>query len=444
MTIDLAVFAKEKGVKYFMISYTDLFGGQRAKLVPTQAIADMQEEGAGFAGFATWLDFTPAHPDMLAVPDPNSVIQLPWKPELAWVAGNCVMEGKDVAQAPRNVLRRLIDEAAAEGMHVKTGIEAEFFLLSPDGSQISDEYDTAAKPCYDQQAVMRRYDVIKEICDYMLELGWGPYQNDHEDANGQFEMNWEFDDALATADKHSFFKFMTKSVAEKHGFRATFMPKPVEGLTGNGCHAHISVWDAPGSKSKTNVFATTPSTDSQTSELGLSEKGRNFLGGIMKHASALAAVTNPTVNSFKRINAPRTMSGATWAPNSVTWTGNNRTHMVRVPGPGRFELRLADGAANPYLLQAVIIAAGLSGVRSKADPGKRYDIDMYAQGHTVRGAPKLPLNMLDALRAYDKDKGLKEAMGKEFSDAYLKLKMEEWNSFVSHFSSWEKENTLDI
>ena len=444
MTKDLAAFAKEKGVKYFMISYTDLFGGQRAKLVPTQAIADMQDKGAGFAGFATWLDFTPAHPDMLAVPDPNSVIQLPWKPEVAWVAANCVMEGEYVAQAPRNVLRRLIDQAAADGMHVKTGIEAEFFLLSPDGSQISDEYDTASKPCYDQQAVMRRYDVIKEICDYMLELGWGPYQNDHEDANGQFEMNWEFDDTLATADKHSFFKFMTKSVAEKHGFRATFMPKPVEGLTGNGCHAHISVWDAPGSKAKTNVFATSTSTDSQTSELGLSEKGRHFLGGIMKHASAFAAITNPTVNSYKRINAPRTMSGATWAPNSVTRTGNNRTHMVRVPGPGRFELRLADGATNPYLLQAVIIAAGLSGVKSEADPGKRYDIDMYAQGHTVRGAPKLPLNMLDALRAYDKDKGLKEAMGKEFSEAYLKLKMEEWNSFVSHFSSWEKENTLDI
>ena len=444
MTKDLAAFAKEKGVKYFMISYTDLFGGQRAKLVPTQAIANMQDEGAGFAGFATWLDFTPAHPDMLAVPDPNSVIQLPWKPEVAWVAANCVMEGEYVAQAPRNVLRRLIDQAAADGMHVKTGIEAEFFLLSPDGSQISDEYDTASKPCYDQQAVMRRYDVIKEICDCMIEMGWGPYQNDHEDANGQFEMNWEFDDTLATADKHSFFKFMTKSVAEKHGFRATFMPKPVEGLTGNGCHAHISVWDAPGSKAKTNVFATTPSTDSQTSELGLSEKGRHFLGGIMKHASAFAAITNPTVNSYKRINAPRTMSGATWAPNSVTWTGNNRTHMVRVPGPGRFELRLADGATNPYLLQAVIIAAGLSGVKSEADPGKRYDIDMYAQGHTVRGAPKLPLNMLDALRAYDKDKGLKEAMGKEFSEAYLKLKMEEWNSFVSHFSSWEKENTLDI
>ena len=435
MTIDLSTFAQEKGIKYFMISFTDLFGGQRAKLVPAQAIADMQTDGAGFAGFATWLDMTPAHPDMLAVPDPASVIQLPWKPDVAWVAGNCVMEDALVDQAPRNVLNRLVGEAAAEGMHVKTGVEAEFFLLTPDGSQISDEFDTATKPCYDQQAVMRRYDVIAEICDYMLELGWGPYQNDHEDANGQFEMNWEFDDALNTADKHSFFKFMTKSVAEKHGYRATFMPKPVEGLTGNGCHAHISVWDKSG---KTNIFA------DNSKELGLSDKGRNFLGGIMKHASALAAITNPTVNSYKRINAPRTVSGATWAPNTVTWTGNNRTHMVRVPGPGRFELRLPDGAANPYLLQAVIIAAGLDGVRTAADPGKRWDIDMYAEGHKVTGAPKLPLNLLDAIRAYDKDKGLKAAMGDEFSSAYIKMKMQEWNAYVSHFSSWEKENTLDI
>ncbi len=435
MAINLSAFAKEKGIKYFMISFTDLFGGQRAKLVPAHAIADMQKDGAGFAGFATWLDMTPAHPDMLAVPDPISVIQLPWKRDVAWVAGNCVMEGAFVDQAPRNVLNRLVSEAVAEGMHVKTGVEAEFFLLTPDGSQISDEFDTASKPCYDQQAVMRRYDVIAEICDYMLELGWGPYQNDHEDANGQFEMNWEFDDALNTADRHSFFKFMTKSVAEMHGYRATFMPKPVEGLTGNGCHVHISVWDKAGKK---NVFA------DNSKELGLSNKGRNFLGGIMKHASALAAITNPTVNSYKRINAPRTVSGATWAPNTVTWTGNNRTHMVRVPGPGRFELRLPDGAANPYLLQAVIIAAGLDGVRTSADPGKRWDIDMYAEGHKVTGAPQLPLNLLDALRAYDMDKGLKKAMGEEFSSAYIKMKMQEWNAYVSHFSSWEKENTLDI
>ncbi|MER5172886.1 type III glutamate--ammonia ligase [Thioclava kandeliae] len=431
----LAAFAREKGVKYFMVSYTDLFGGQRAKLVPAQAITDMEEDGAGFAGFATWLDLTPAHPDMLAVPDSACAIQLPWKPEVAWVPANCVMEGEPVDQAPRNVLKKLVDEAAAEGLRVKTGIEAEFFLLTPEGDQISDPYDTAAKPCYDQQAVMRRYDIIAEISDYMLELGWGAYQNDHEDANGQFEMNWGFDDAMVTADRHSFFKFMVKSIAEKHGMRATFMPKPIEGLTGNGCHAHISVWDLEG---KVNAFA------DKSKELGLSDQGRTFLGGIMKHAEALAAITNPTVNSYKRINAPRTTSGATWAPNTVTWTGNNRTHMVRVPGPGRFELRLPDGAVNPYLLQAVIIAAGLSGIRSKADPGPRHDIDMYAEGYKVKDAPRLPLNLLDALRNFDADEGLKAAMGSEFSASYIKMKMQEWTSFVSHFSQWEKDNTLDI
>jgi glutamine synthetase len=435
MTTDLATFGAERGIKYFMVSYTDLFGAQRAKLVPTQAIADMQADGAGFAGFATWLDLTPAHPDLFAVPDPASVVQLPWKPDVAWVAADCVMDGEFVAQAPRVVLKGLVERAAKSGLRVKTGVEAEFFLVAPDGSKISDPFDTAEKPCYDQQAVMRRYDVIAEICDHMLALGWKPYQNDHEDANGQFEMNWEFDDALATADKHSFFKFMVKSVAEKHGLRATFMPKPFPGLTGNGCHCHISVWDLAG---KTNAFA------DKAAPFGLSVQGRQFLGGIMKHASALAAITNPTVNSYKRINAPRTLSGATWAPQSVTWTGNNRTHMVRVPGPGRFELRLPDGAVNPYLLQAIIIAAGLDGLASKADPGKPLDIDMYTQGHTVTDAPKLPQNLLDALRAFDADETLKAALGRDFAEAYLKLKHAEWHSYASHFSDWERTNTLDI
>ncbi|TWF49356.1 type III glutamate--ammonia ligase [Neorhizobium alkalisoli] len=435
MTIDLETWAKERGVKYFMISYTDLFGGQRAKLVPTQAIADMQKDGAGFAGFATWLDLTPAHPDLFAIPDASSAIQLPWKKDVAWVAADCVMDDKPVEQAPRVLLKKLVAEAAGQGLRVKTGVEPEFFLITPDGSKISDEFDAAEKPCYDQQALLRRYDVIAEICDSMLELGWKPYQNDHEDANGQFEMNWEYDDALATADKHSFFKFMVKSIAEKHGLRATFMPKPFKGLTGNGCHAHISVWDIDG---KVNAFA------DKAMPFGLSAQGKTFLGGIMKHASALAAVTNPTVNSYKRINAPRTISGATWAPNTVTWTGNNRTHMVRVPGPGRFELRLPDGAVNPYLLQAIIIAAGLSGVRSKADPGPHYDIDMYKDGHTVKDAPKLPLNLLDALREYEKDAELRGAMGEEFSAAYLKLKHGEWSNYCAQFTAWERDTTLDI
>jgi glutamine synthetase len=435
MAADLAKVAKDRGIKYFMISYTDLFGGQRAKLVPAAAIADMQKDGAGFAGFATWLDMTPAHPDLFAMPDPEAVIQLPWKTEVAWVAADTMMDGKKVEQAPRLVLKKVVADAAAKGLRMKSGVEAEFFLITRDGQAISDEYDNATKPCYDQQALMRRYDVIAEICDHMGALGWSPYQNDHEDANGQFEMNWGFDDALVTADRHSFFKFMVKSVAEKHGLRATFMPKPFAGLTGSGCHVHLSIWDKAG---KSNTFA------DGKDEMGLSRQGYYFLGGIMAHATGMVAITNPTVNSYKRINAPRTTSGATWAPNTITWTGNNRTHMVRVPGPGRFELRLPDGAANPYLLQAVILAAGMHGIASNADPGKRYDIDMYAEGHKVKGAPKLPLNLLDALRALEKDRGLRAALGEEFSASYLKLKNDEWNRYAQHFTEWERANTLDI
>jgi glutamine synthetase type III len=432
---DLTEFAKQRGIKYFLISFTDLFGSQRAKLVPAVAIGEMQKDGAGFAGFATWFDMTPAHPDMFGLPDSASVIQLPWRKDVGWVAADCMMEDKPVLQAPRVVLKNVMAAAAREGLFVKTGVECEFFLTKPCGTIISDDADKATKSCYDQQALMRRYDVISEICDYMLELGWGPYQNDHEDANGQWEMNWNFDDSLITADRHAFFKFMAKAIAEKHGLRATFMPKPFMGLTGSGCHAHISVWDKSG---KTNMFY------DGTDEMGLSQQGYHFLGGIMRHAESLSAITNPTVNSYKRINAPRTVSGATWAPNTVTWTGNNRTHMVRVPGKGRFELRLPDGAANPYLLQAVIIAAGLNGIHRKAHPGKRYDIDMYQLGHTVTDAPKLPLNLLDALRNFDKDTELKQMLGEDFANSYIKLKMTEWNSYTSHLTEWERANTLDI
>ncbi|WP_419828655.1 type III glutamate--ammonia ligase [Methylobacterium sp.] len=435
MTTDLSTYAAEHGVKYFMISYTDLFGCQRAKLVPAQAIGGMQRDGAGFAGFATWLDLTPAHPDLFALPDAASVIRLPWKPDVAWVAADCTMEDVPVGQAPRVVLKQLVARAAAKGLRVKTGVEAEFFLLTPDGAAISDRHDRAEKSCYDQQALMRRYDVIAEICDHMLVLGWRPYQNDHEDANGQFEMNWEYDDALATADKHAFFKFMVKSVAERHGLRATFMPKPFPGLTGNGCHCHVSVWNVTGTE---NAFA------DPDMPFGLSARGRHFLGGILRHAPALAAITNPTVNSYKRINAPRTISGATWAPNAVTWTGNNRTHMVRVPGPGRFELRLPDGAVNPYLLQAVILAAGLDGLATTADPGPHSDVDMYREGHAVTGAPRLPLNLLDALRAFEADESLRANLGDAFASAYLKLKRGEWDSYCAHFTAWERETTLDV
>ena len=432
MATDLAKAAKSRGIKYFLISYTDLFGTQRAKLVPADAISGMQKAGAAFAGFATWLDMTPADSDLFAVPDPESLIQLPWRKEVGWLASDLWMNGKLVEHAPRNVLKRQLSSANKKGYDLKTGVECEFFLVTPSGERISDEADHQQKPCYDQSALMRRYDVITEICDAMLVLGWRPYQNDHEDANGQFEMNWRYDNALVTADRHGFFKFMAKSIAEKHGLRATFMPKPFPQLTGTGCHAHVSLW-----KGKTNLF------EDQKGELGISRLGYAFLGGIVHSAEPLCALLNPTVNSYKRINAPRTVSGATWSPNTVTYGGNNRTHMIRIPESGRFELRLADGAANPYLLQAGILAAGLDGIDNNRDPGKRLDINMYTEGHKAKGAKQLPLNLLDALRALERSTVLSDALGASFISSYLKLKHEDWHAYSRHLTQWERDTTLD-
>ena len=430
----LEAFAKKNNIKYFLINFTDLAGSQRSKLVPSSAIAQMEVEGAGFAGFATYLDMTPAYPDMFSVPDPDSVIQLPWKKDVAWVAGDLVMDGKPIDQAPRVILKKLIKQAKNHGFVMKAGVEPEFMLISKDGQTISDDRDIAAKPCYDQQALMRRFDVISEICDSMLSLGWGTYQNDHEDGNGQFEMNWDFSDALTTADRQAFFKFMVKSIAEKHDLRATFMPKPFSHLTGNGCHMHISIWDI---SQKNNLF------EDKQGELGLSSLAYNFLGGLMHNAIGICAITNPTVNSYKRINSPVTTSGATWAPNTVTYGGNNRTHMVRIPGPGRLEFRLADGASNPYLMAATILASGLDGIKSKMDPGKRLDIDMYTEGDKIRGAKKLPLYLLDSIRELSKNKMLRSYLGEEFVNAYIKIKTNEWNDYSSNLSNWERSTTLD-
>jgi glutamine synthetase len=434
MAADLAKIAKDRKIKYFLISYVDLFGGLRAKLVPAAAIGAMQRDGAGFAGFATWLDMTPAHPDLFARPDPDSLIQLPWKPEVGWLASDLWMDGKEVAESPRAALKKQVADAAKQGLRMKSGVECEYHLITPDGKAIADTLDTQEKPCYDQQALMRRYDIITEICDAMLALGWKPYQNDHEDANGQFEMNWEYDDCLKTADRHAFFKYMVRALAEKHGLRATFMPKPFMSLTGNGCHAHVSVWDKTG---KTNLF------HDAKGELGLSAMAYAFLGGIIHSAEALCSFFNPTVNSYKRINAPRTISGATWSPNAISYGGNNRTHMIRIPDAGRFELRLMDGAANPYLLQAGVLAAGLDGVANKRDPGERLDINMYTDGHTVKNLRRLPLNLLDALRTTERSKVLRDRFGDSFVDSYLKLRMDEWNSYSRHLTHWEMQNTLD-
>ena len=440
MAKNLAQIAKSKKIKYFLISFVDLFGVLRSKLVPTRAIAEMQKNGAGFAGFATWLDMTPADADMFAIPDPDSLIQLPWNKEVGWLASDLWMNGKPVDASPRVMLKKQIDKLSKKNLTMKSGVECEYFLISPDGSSIADPRDIQSKPCYDQSALMRRYELIKEICDSMIELGWNPYQNDHEDANGQFEMNWDYSESLVTADRHTFFKFMVKSLSEKHGLRATFMPKPFENLTGNGCHAHISLWNG-----KINKFL------DNGDRFGLSRLAYNFLGGVMHNASSLSAFFNPTINSYRRINAPPTKSGASWSPSSISYTGNNRTHMIRIPDPGRFELRLMDGSSNPYLLQAGVMAAGLYGINNKTDPGEPLSCNMYTDYRNYPNLSKLPDHLEDSLEEFGNNKNLKEAFGDDVINSYIKLKNQELDSFDkeesfdkrSSITEWEKINTLD-
>jgi glutamate---methylamine ligase len=434
MWIMLAENAKELGIKYFLISFSDLFGTQRAKLVPAAAIAEVCQAGAGFAGFATWLDMTPADPDMFAIPAIETLVQLPWKPEIGWLAADLYMNGEPVAQAPRHVLKRSLARLERQGYELRTGVECEFFVVTSDGHSIADARDRQPKPCYDQQALVRRYDLIAEICDCMLTLGWQPYQNDHEDGSGQFEINWAYALALETADRQAFFKYMVKSLAEKHGLRATFMPKPFDNLTGNGCHIHASLWDR---ERGVNLF------HDAHDEIGISPLGYAFIGGILHSAEALCALTNPTVNSYRRINAPVTTSGATWSPNVISYSGNNRTHMIRIPAPGRFELRLPDGAANPYLMAAAIAEAGHDGIVNRRDPGKRLDANIYRDAASCDSLRKLPDNLLDALRAFEQSRVLGDGLGVAFTQSFLKLKRAEWREYARHVSPWELEHTLD-
>lgn len=447
---DIEEHGKSVGVKFYQFSWLDLFGVQRSKLVPASRVLEIAEEGAGFAGFAAHLDMDPTMGDLLAVPDPSTLQPLPWKPEVGWLACDLVHEGTELAHGPRNVLRNAQSKLKKHaGLTLKSGIECEFFLLDAapnvDGPRLFDAFDTQAKPCYDAQALMRRYDFISTLCEHMESMGWGPYQADHEDANGQFEINWDYDDCLVTADRVTFFKYMVRSLAEDFGFRATFMPKPFAHLTGSGCHAHLSLHDA---KSGKNVCG--DSSDAGKPFHGLSLMALKFLTGILLHSPAIAALSNPTVNSYKRLQATTTASGATWAPPAATWAGNNRTALVRVPGGApRMELRLGDGAANPYLLAAAAGAAGHIGYDNGYHPSKPADLNMYdqtdpaVQAAVAASGVTLPSNLGEALDALDASKTLRGYLGDPFVDAYLKLRRQHWREYCAHTSPWEVNAYID-
>jgi len=440
MISDVKEQIKEKGVEYIFCSFVELSGAPKAKLVPVTHLEQMISEGAAFAGFAAGdIGQGPHDPDIVSMPDLDSLTILPWRKNVAWVPGNVYVNGKPWPYCPRTVLARQLERLRQKGYIFHVGVEAEFMLLKKNGDgnySPWDPLDTIGKPCYDLRALYRNLDVMATLIRYMQELGWAPYANDHEDANCQFEINWLYSDALNTADRHTFFKWMVRTVAEQHGLWATFMPKPFQHLTVNGAHYHLSLADAETGR---NLFL------DDTQDYGLSQLGRWFMGGLLHHARGMSAVIAPLTNSYKRLirGAPR--SGATWAPVYVTYGPANRTQMIRIPAPGRIENRAVDGAANPYLACAAILAAGMDGIEHKIDPGQANTENLYEMPEEElhrRNIGFLPTTLREAVECTAGDNVIKEALGPEFASYYIRVKFEEWFQYHESISQWEVDRYL--
>jgi glutamine synthetase len=431
--------AKGRGVEFFFAQFVDMYGRPSAKLVPAANLDDLANDGAGFAGFAAGeIGQMPSDPDIAAIPDLDSLTLVPWQQNLARFACDITVEGEPWPYCPRTILRNQLARAKELGYDYKIGLELEYFLIRrrDDGSiEIADAQDTLEKPCYDMAGLTRRYDFLTTVSKYCNELGWGNYANDHEDANGQFEQNFLFDDALVSCDRAIFFRYMVHTLAEQHGMVATFMPKPFTNLTGNGCHFHMSLWDG-----ETNLFL----DEDDPRGLGLSETAYHFVGGLKKHARAYSALTAPTVNSYKRLKLGSTTSGATWSPVWISYGYNNRTQMLRIPGPGRIEDRTIDGSANPYLAAAAILAAGLDGIEKGLDAGEPNSENLYTVSYDElrkRGLETLPSNLLEATTELEGDDVLREALGKgrgeDYLDYFIRVKRDEWARYHEQVTPWE-------
>jgi glutamine synthetase len=398
-------------------------------------------DGAGFAGFALWgFGMGPHGPDYMAVGDLSTLGPVPWMPGFARIACYGHVHGKPYEYCSRVVLKRQLDALAQKGLTLYTGIEPEFMLFrrSADGGvALGDDTDTLDKPCYDYKGLARSSEFLDKLVSCLKQAGLDIYQIDHEDANGQFEVNFTYADALTTADRFVFFKMAAAEIAKSMGLVASFMPKPFSNKTGTGAHFHISLGD----KSVKNLFH----DERDKNGLGLSAMAYHFLGGIFAHARALTAVVAPSVNSYKRLVVGRALSGATWAPAYIAYGNNNRTACVRIPY-GRLELRLPDGSCNPYLASAAILAAGMDGIDRKLDPGKQIDENLYdwsQQQLDEAGVKLLPQSLLEAVGEFEKDEVLRAALGQGLSRELIDLKRMEWVEYSRHVSDWERQRYLE-
>jgi glutamine synthetase len=441
---DIRRISEERGIEFYFAQFVDMYARPSAKLVPAAHLDDLVKEGAGFAGFAAGeIGQLPSDPDIAAIPDLRSFTPVPWEPSLGRFACDVYVEGEEWAYDPRTILRRQLEKARAAGYEFMMGMELEYFLVQQDESgqiRVADPLDDLEKPCYDLRGLTRSYEFLRRISNYVNGLGWGNYANDHEDANGQFEQNFTYTDALSSCDRAIFFRYMVHTLAQQDGLLATFMPKPFTQLTGNGCHFHMSLWDGD-----TNLFL----DEDDPRGLGLSELAYQFIGGLMKHARATSAVTAPTVNSYKRLKVGSTTSGATWSPVWISYGYNNRTQMLRIPGPGRVEDRTIDGSCNPYLAATAVLAAGLDGIANKIEPGEPNSDNLYAIPYgelRARGLETLPANLLDATEELERDDVLREALGRgrdeDYLDYYVRVKREEWNRYHEQVTPWEIKEYL--
>jgi glutamine synthetase len=440
---------KKDGIEYLLVQFVDIHGCPKVKMVPAEALDDVAEVGAGFAGGAVWgMGQNAASHDMMARIDPASYTPLPWKPGLARFASDLHVDGQPYPFCARVNLKRVLSELRGAGFVFNVGVEPEHFLVSRTADGRIEPWDparvdTLAKPCYDFKGLAAAGDYLRDMNDALRKLGWGVYQSDHEDANAQYEINYKYADALTTADRFIFFKMLAGETARKHGAVATFMAKPFSDRTGSGAHMHYHLADAETGR---NLFA----ADQDRRALGLSELGYHFLGGVLAHARALCAITSPTVNCYKRLQIGQGLysarSGYTWTPAYITYGDNNRTQMIRTPDGGHVEDRTVSSAFNPYLAFAAYLAAGMDGVQRRLDPGEPNLGNMYEMSleeMTRRKIRVLPQSLSEALDDLERDGVIQAGLGPIYPE-FLKVKRTEWNDYHRQVSAWEVERYLTM
>ncbi|HVW22758.1 MAG TPA: type III glutamate--ammonia ligase [Opitutaceae bacterium] len=434
---------KAKGVKYCVGAYVDIHGVPKGKFVPIDHFDHFAHGSELYTGYALdGLGQSPNDDEISSVPDLDAITVLPWRPEVAWMPADNAFHGRPYEINTRVALKKVLADAAALGFGFNLGIECEVFVvkLGDDGSiSIPNRDDDLVKSCYDVKRFFDRFAWLDKVAGAINALGWDLYSFDHEDANSQFEFDFKYADALTMCDRYIFFRMMAKHYAAEEGLLATFMPKPFADKTGNGAHFNMSLRRL---ETGANAFACDPKDDPRG--LGLSPVGYSFIAGVLRHGPALCAAFAPTVNSYKRLVRRGLMSYYSWAPVFNSFGTNNRTNSVRVPmGGGRCESRNADSACNPYLAAALVLAAGLEGVREKLDPGSPQEDNLYELGEAelgARGISYLPQNLEEAVGAFAADPFVERVLGRGLRDEFIACKSAEWRTYHQQVSRWEVDN----